>query len=389
MPRHLPPRRAILLAAALTLAGPLPCAAARWQEVGNASLSLDKVYLDLDSIKLVSGYRTALMMTVYPEARLNPNNIMLDRHIQLNAIDCDRNRGVSIQTIGYLNGKKAGTGPAKTDWQDEFKPLSTDPMTQRVFNLVCSAAPATLGPPSGSLPPVITAPLNPGTFGHATPPAAPLPPGAVSASTGSGIFVNAEGYVLTNVHVVKSCKTIFVKALGSQPQTGTIEAADPKNDLALIRTNAGYGVPAEFRSPSHPPRLGEDVGVIGYPLLGILSNEPKATFGQINSVAGMNNDYTLLQISAPVQPGNSGGPVFDEAGQVVGVVVSQAALALVSRIGSVPQNVNFAIRGELAEIFMTAHGVHYAEGAPRKHLSTEEIAAAGQTSTAQIVCIKP
>jgi S1-C subfamily serine protease len=127
--------------------------------------------------------------------------------------------------------------------------------------------------------------------------------------------------------------------------------------------------------------------VIGYPLAGILSSEPKATFGQINSVAGVNNDYTLLQISAPVQPGNSGGPVFDASGLVIGVVVSQASPAMAAAVGNIPQNVNFAVRGEVAQIFLAAHGIKISTNRRWHTRSTEEIAATGQKSTMFVACL--
>jgi S1-C subfamily serine protease len=218
---------------------------------------------------------------------------------------------------------------------------------------------------------------------------APAPAGPVQIASGSGVFVNAAGVVLTAAHVTNSCKAILVKAYNAAPASAVLEAVDPKNDLALLRTRAGYGEPAVFRSANKPVRLGESIGVVGYPLAGMLSSEPKATFGQINSVAGMNNDYTLLQISAPVQPGNSGGPVFDEDGLVLGLVVSQASPAfLMSRLGTIPQNVNFAVRGELAQIFMTAHGVGFATRRFAIRLDTADVAEAGAKSTAAILCLK-
>ncbi len=220
------------------------------------------------------------------------------------------------------------------------------------------------------------------------------PTGQVRATEGSGIIVNTEGLILTNNHVAGACKAMLIKAYNAAPTPGVLEAVDPKNDLALVRTRAGYGAPAIFRPQSKPARLGESVGVVGYPLAGLLSSEPKATFGQINSVAGMNNDYTLLQISAPVQPGNSGGPVFGEDGAVLGIVVSTTSPALIAKIGTVPQNINFAIRGEIAQIFMTAHGVSFRTTAARRpgaevKLDTADIAQAGERSTVQVFCIKP
>jgi len=217
-----------------------------------------------------------------------------------------------------------------------------------------------------------------------------VPPSAarVMVMLGSGIFVNGDGFVLTNAHVVNGCKSIQVRAYNATPAPGLLEAVDPRNDLALVKTHEGYGSPVVFRSENKPARLGENIGVIGYPLPGVLSSEPKATFGQISSVAGMNNDYTLLQISAPIQPGNSGGPVFGEDGRVVGVIVSSVSPALIAKIGAIPQNVNFAIRGEIAQIFMTAHGINFHTLGFGRRLDTADMAEAGEKSTAQIVCVK-
>lgn len=251
-------------------------------------------------------------------------------------------------------------------------PVPDEPFPQRVLALVCGS-PAT-GPFGSTVPGTGAAPGQP-----------PGPP-PVKLSSGSGIVVNDEGYALTNVHVINGCKSIVVKPFNASPVAVTVEALDPKNDLALLKAATAYGEPAAFRALSSPPRLGEGIGVIGYPLPGILSTEPKATFGQVNSVAGMGNDYTLLQISAPVQGGNSGGPVFDESGHVIGVVVSQVSAAAISRIGNVPQNINFAIRGEIAQIFMQAHGIRFHTGESHKVLATEAIAAAGQESTLQVIC---
>ena len=202
------------------------------------------------------------------------------------------------------------------------------------------------------------------------------------------IFVNSEGNVLTNNHVVNGCKAIDVKAVDSDQIPARIEAIDPKNDLATLKIVSGFGLPAHFCVQTKPAKLGETIGVIGYPLTGFLSAEPKATFGQVNSVASAHKDYTLLQISAPIQGGNSGGPVLDKSGSVIGVVVSQASMVLAAVTGNVPLNVNFAIRGELAQIFMEAHGIKYGTSDRQRKMETDEIAALGQKSTAFVVCTR-
>jgi S1-C subfamily serine protease len=354
----------VLLLAALTR----PCLAANWQLLGNTDDSLDKVYIDADSVELQDGFRIVRIMTVYTSPRTNKNNITMDSVIKLTAFDCEKKTGHLIQEIAYLNGKQSGSGPVVSDWKTRMVAVASNPITLRALSTACRL-PLTAEKKAPAVAPPAQAQAQPEVL------------------TGSGIIVNDEGYILTNAHVVKGCKSITVKALNAEALSAKLEAIDPKNDLALIKTTAGIGQPAQFRLESKPARLGETIGVVGYPLTGFLSAEPKATFGQINSVAGSGNDYTLLQISAPIQAGNSGSPVFDASGNVIAIVVSQAAsLAQLLKTGTVPQNVNFAIRGELAQIFMQAHGVRFKAGDHKKELRTDEIAEAGEKSTALLIC---
>lgn len=94
---------------------PAPGLAAHWQELGNSSTSLDKIYLDTDSIRQLGGYRIALVMTVYVAPRINKNNIKLDRHIQKDAFDCNNKLFYGIQTTGYLDGKQVGSSAEELD----------------------------------------------------------------------------------------------------------------------------------------------------------------------------------------------------------------------------------------------------------------------------------
>src|ERR1700722_11816500 len=344
-----------------------PCIASRWQDVGNRGTSTDKIMVDTDSIQSDGNLRLALVMTVYPAPRTNAHGILMDRHVQKIAIDCANRTFIGIRTFGYLNDKQVGSNAELDDWKNKLIALPNDAMTSRVAALVC--APAAVAD---------------------KPPAAPNGAPKGKLASGSGIVLNSAGDVLTNNHVVNTCKSITVKAMNGAPVSARVDAIDPRNDLAVLKTDAatGIGTPAVFRRQSRPPKLGESVGLIGSPLRGFLSSEPKATFGQINSVAGANNDYTRLQISAPAQPGNSGGPVLDGSGSVIGVLVSGASLALAAITGAVPQNVNFAIRGEFAQIFLTAHGVKFSTAWSQRKLETDEIASIGEKSTVLIVCAR-
>jgi S1-C subfamily serine protease len=327
-------------------------------EIGTEGVTTDKVMVDLDSVETVDGFRVARIMTLFNAPRTNAHDITFDRRVQRTAFDCAGKMAAGIRTFGFMGEKQVGSSPETADWRNKLRPIGTDPMNNRALALICGA-PAPGGPPAAQRP---------------------------KTTTGSGVVVDPIGDVLTANHVVQHCKSISVQDADSSPVEATVVGTDPKNDLAILKIAAALGEPAHFRSSGRPAKLGESIGVIGYPLTGFLSSEPKATFGQVNSIAGFNNDYTLLQISAPVQPGNSGGPVLDESGQVIGVVVSQASLAVVAQSGNVPQNVNFAVRGEVAQIFLAARGIKVATSARQHVLSTEALAARGLKSTVFVKC---
>ncbi len=347
----------------------MPAHAARWQEVGASESSLDKSYIDVDSIRQEGNFRVVQFMTVYEKARVNSHDIKMDRYIQQTAFDCGNKAFSPISTVGYLDGQRVGFSPVRTDWTKSFRPLPDTPFSQRSLMLACAAPAQTVQAPRPLLPP-------------------PAPPQKQRSGSGTGIIVSRNGYILTNNHVAEGCRTLAIKGSGSNASKIPVEleAVDPKNDLALIKAGQPFSQAASFRMPARPARLGEEVGVIGYPLPGLLSSEPKATFGQINALAGMNNNRAHLQISAPIQPGNSGGPVLDSSGAVIGVVVSQAAMSIAQSTGSVPQNINFAIRGEVAQNFLNAHHVDYVIAEPGKKLETDEIAENGLQFTVQVLC---
>ena len=118
-------------------------------------------------------------------------------------------------------------------------------------------------------------------------------------------------------------------------------------------------------------------------------SEPGLIFtgGLISSLSGMGNDSRYLQFTAPVQPGNSGGPLVDGNGLVVGVVSARLPdIEILKASGSLPQNVNFAIRGDLATGFLRANGVQPLVAEPKSPLSASEIATNAQAYTVQVTC---
>jgi S1-C subfamily serine protease len=180
-------------------------------------------------------------------------------------------------------------------------------------------------------------------------------------STGTGFFVSGEGHVLTNNHVAGSCKAIAVRTSAREIFPARLIGADQRNDLAVLKIDKRIADFAVFRPV--PPDIGEQVYAFGYPLSGVLSSGGNASNGIVSALAGMGDDTSKIQISAPVQPGNSGGPLYDKNGYVIGVIVEKIdALMVAKAIGDVPQNVNFAIKQNTATAFLDSLKLKYSIG---------------------------
>ena len=134
---------------------------------------------------------------------------------------------------------------------------------------------------------------------------------------------------------------------------------DSQKDLALLRIKRQFPSPLNFRSDQRL-RLGESITVLGFPLQGLLASSLSLTTGSLSALAGLGDDADMFQFTAPVQPGNSGGPVLDQDGQVIGVVQSKLSTAAAAFLGDIPQNVNFAIRGSVVRSFLDNRTAHLA-----------------------------
>jgi serine protease Do len=174
------------------------------------------------------------------------------------------------------------------------------------------------------------------------------------ASSGTGFFVSSSGHILTNNHVVNGCSEIEVNQPG-QSIPGTVIATDKTNDLAVIKTASPPSAVAGLRSDL---RVGDNIAVYGFPLSDRLATTGNFTVGYVSALAGLGDDSSKIQISAPIQPGSSGGPVFDHYGNAVAVIVSTATAAIMANANGVaPQNINFAIKASIARSFLDANGI--------------------------------
>lgn len=163
--------------------------------------------------------------------------------------------------------------------------------------------------------------------------------------------------VLTNAQVVGGCRRLEAQpAAGPARQTRLAGEAEGAN-LVLLATDAPAPAVAAFRT-TPPLRPGEPVTFFGWPLSGLLRSRGVVAAGTVAALAGPGDDPGLFQIQAPVQPGNSGGPVLDAQGLVVGVVAGKLdAPNVAQRTGDVPQNIDRAIEAGVAASFLEARGV--------------------------------
>ena len=205
------------------------------------------------------------------------------------------------------------------------------------------------------------------------------------AGSGTAFAVTPEGHLITNYHVISDCRTLSFRLPGSPPVETSILATNEGFDLALLK--ADISTPAVSFQSQRRIRLGDDIVVYGFPLLGDLSSQGNLTSGLVSALTGLNDDLSTFQISAQIQPGNSGGPVFDQYGTVVGVVVSTANQDyFAQQSGNIPQNVNFAITADITQTFMRANNIRYQTADRTAELRTADIAEQAQSVTGALLC---
>lgn len=204
-------------------------------------------------------------------------------------------------------------------------------------------------------------------------------------SSGTGFVVSREGYIVTNQHVIDGCSKVTASLAGAAGNA-VVHRKDSINDLALLKFTETNVEPLTFRS-NNRLRAGESVVALGFPLSGLLSSEPHVTSGTITALAGILDDTRFLQMSAPIQPGNSGGPLLDSSGRVIGMVVAKLDAIRVARAtGDVPQNVNFALNVGIIKGFLDANGIDYERGEHGGSIGVPEIAERAKRSIAYIEC---
>jgi len=172
----------------------------------------------------------------------------------------------------------------------------------------------------------------------------------IAAASGTGFFVSSDGHIITNYHVIEGCNTTNLTFKGKEVQT-TVIATDKKNDLAILKANIN---PTQVYSVADEDvTLLEDIIIAGYPLGKKVSAAIKTSKGSITALAGYGDNYSEFQTDAALNQGNSGGPIMNQKGNVVGVAVANYG----KQVGV--ESFNFGIKSSTLKAFAIANGLKF------------------------------
>ena len=197
----------------------------------------------------------------------------------------------------------------------------------------------------------------------------------VPAGSGSGFFVSSNGTVITNHHVIEGCEVNKVSHKGSQYEAKVL-AVDKVNDIAILKTSIRPD--RVFPVSNEDVSLLEDVVVAGYPLGKQVSSAIKTHKGVVTALAGAGDNYSNFQTDAPINQGNSGGPILDQKGNVVGIAVA-------TWVEEGVQGVHFGIKSSTLKTFASANGLKFLP-ANNRDLSNKDLGKLSMQSTVYVEC---
>jgi len=197
----------------------------------------------------------------------------------------------------------------------------------------------------------------------------------IAVNSGTGFFVSRNGYLITNLHVVQQCRRIVI--LGAvHPSLAKVIARDVRHDLALLKVDTLSVDPAYLRDLNMPVKKGERVVIVGYPGDAWRTQKTVTREAEVINEKGPRGEDTWLQLSDRVEQGNSGGPLIDSYGNVIGVIVAKAVIYTYEK--SAPQNGTYSNSGVAIALpvirkFLDDYQVPYAFSDARSSLSTDRI----------------
>ena len=204
------------------------------------------------------------------------------------------------------------------------------------------------------------------------------------ASSGSGFAITNDGYIITNNHVIQGCQNVRIHRNSNEIEA-VIIARDEVNDLALLKAN--FIPEATFALADNTASLMQDIYVAGFPFGENISSSIKVTKGIVSSLSGIGNNYSEIQIDAAIQPGNSGGPIFDETGNILGVAVSTLnAETAFENFGAIPQNTNFGVKSSIVANLLTSNGIEVLPARSASFFSSIDLGELATNATFYLSC---
>jgi S1-C subfamily serine protease len=172
---------------------------------------------------------------------------------------------------------------------------------------------------------------------------------------GTGFAINDDGVIITSYHVIKNAKQIQVQFQDGTAVPAKVVKKSPNIDIAILKIDTP--TPDYLVMDSQPElAVGDHVFTIGFPVEELLGQEPKFTDGAISSLSGIKGEATFMQITVPVHPGNSGGPLLSENGKVVGVIAATIAFQpFMEQTRAMPQNINYAVNGSFVAPLLSSY----------------------------------
>ena len=169
-----------------------------------------------------------------------------------------------------------------------------------------------------------------------------IPSEFVMTGSGSGFYVSGNGHLASNYHVIKDCQKVFVEMALSRIEARLI-ATDKKNDLAILHVDKRPSF--FFPLSENDPALLEEIYAAGFPFGEALGGSVKVTKGIVSATSGLGDDESTVQIDAALQPGNSGGPILNSQGDVLGVAVAKLDFQeIFKKFKTIPEDTNFGVK---------------------------------------------
>ena len=338
--------RLCLLALFLVAAG--PARATDWWWIGTSERAPERIntYIDSESAEGDGNGSVVVWVLTHRETPMESGELASRMLI---GFDCQKANWALFSRISYASNGKVLDDSGAPDSEAQMLPIQPDSLGEALLGVACG----TEAPVERSIEDPLGHSLAAFGGSNAYAGADDVAPTTGDVSSGTGFFVGPEGQMLTSFHVVDGAREIACRRPDGEIISAFVVRASPSNDIAVLQADVR---PTHYLGLAPPDSLhhGDRVFTIGFPVADILGPEPRFTDGTVSalSVAG---DDAFVQISVPIQPGNSGGPLVTETGDVVGIIAATAAIEPFYRgTGALPQNVNWAVKADYARPMLRA-----------------------------------